>query len=294
MMDRVRTRCGIALWLAFALCGNGLLAQEPRIETTIGMEGSYFLLHRGERIYAKPLPPAGETEKIPPFLVWIVDRVEDGDAERYELRFSGNEAGIYDLGAYLENSEGVRPTGLEPMLVRVVALLPERHDGSLRSPAPAELPTLGGYQTLLWILGIAWAVPVVWWIGSALWRRRPVARAAAAAPPTLADQLRPLIEAAIERSLDASGQARLERMLMAHWRDRLALRGMGHLEALQRMRADPDAGALLAGLEAWLHRRAGSVEFRMEELLAPYRTAQAIEDPELALLGSSSSSEAHA
>jgi hypothetical protein len=257
-------------------------AAEPKITTTIGMEGSYFLLHRGERLFAKPLPRTGETENVPRFLVWIVERVPDGEAERYELRFVGNEAGDYDLGAYLEDAEGRKAQGLEPMPVRVTALLPDRHDGSLRSPEPVELPSLGGYQTLLWILGVAWALPVLWWLGRALIRRRPQRAAEAAAELSLADQLRPLVERAIAHELDAAGQAQLERMLLANWRDRLALRGLPHLEALRRMKADADAGALLLGLERWLHQPPGaSAAPRVEELLAPYRAVRAVDEREL-------------
>lgn len=257
-------------------------SREPKVTTTIGMEGSYFLLRRGERLFAKPLPRAGETENVPRFLVWIVERVPDGEAERYELRFVGNEAGDYDLGEYLEDAEGRKARGLEPMPVRVNALLPERHDGSLRSPAPVELPVLGGYQTLLWILGIAWALPVVWWLGRGLIRRRPRQVAEGEVEPTLADQLRPLVERAIAHELDAAGQAQLERMLLAHWRDRLSLRGLPHLEALRRMKVDAEAGALLSGLERWLHQPPGASEApRVDELLAPYRGVRAVDEHEL-------------
>ncbi|MBK9385239.1 MAG: hypothetical protein IPN34_10540 [Planctomycetes bacterium] len=256
--------------------------QEPKVTTTIGMEGSYFLLHRGGRLFAKPLPRSGEVENVPPFLVWIVERVPDGEAERYELRFVGNEAGDYDLGAYLEDAEGQRAQGLEPMPVRVTALLPERHDGSLSSSEPVSLPVLGGYQTLLWILGVAWGVPVLWWLVRALIRRRPRRAAEGTAEPTLADQLRPLVERAIAHQLDAAGQAQLERMLLAHWRDRLSLRGLPHLEALRRMKVDADAGALLSGLERWLHQPPGASEApRVEELLAPYRAVRAVDEREL-------------
>jgi hypothetical protein len=257
-------------------------SQAPKVTTTIGMEGSYFLLRRGGRLFSKPLPRSGEVENVPPFLVWIVERVPDGEAERYELRFVGNEAGDYDLGAYLEDAEGKRAQGLEPMPVRVTALLPERHDGSLRSSEPVSLPVLGGYQTLLWILGIAWAVPVLWWLVRALIRRRPRRAAEGKAEPTLADQLRPLVERAIAHQLDAAGQALLERMLLAHWRDRLSLRGLPHLEALRRMKTDVDAGALLSGLERWLHQPPGASDApKVEELLAPYRAVRAVDEREL-------------
>lgn len=284
-----------AAWIAAATLGSVAPAQdpppsrppaqgertgEPLVTTTVGMEASYLYRHRGGRLEAVPFRRVEEGENVPPFLLWILDRVVDGESTIYEFRFTGNVPGDYDLRDHLQDAEGRPATDVPPLLVRVESVLPPDHDGVLSEVEDPPLPRLGGYRTLLWILGIAWAIPVVWWILRALWRRRPRAVEPPPAVPTLADQLRPLVEAAVRSELDPVGQARLERMLLAHWRARLEIHESSFLSALRRLKADPTAGALLRGLEEWLHRPGGgSVD--VEALLAPYRGARPVTEGEL-------------
>ena len=65
---------------------------------------------------------------------------------------------------------------------------------------------------------------------------------------------------------------RLERLLLAFWRRRCDLAGLEPAAALARLRAHPEAGALLRGTDAWLHQPPGRAEtVDVEALLAPYR-----------------------
>ena len=109
----------------------------------------------------------------------------------------------------------------------------------------------------------------LWLIG----RRRtaPLPVTAAAHAPTLADRLRPLIEQAAAGQLSRDGQAQLERLLLTHWRQRLNLENEDMAEAIRRLRADAEGGALLRELENWLHRPPGSVKVDVNKLLEPYR-----------------------
>jgi hypothetical protein len=107
-------------------------------------------------------------------------------------------------------------------------------------------------------------------------RRRELAAVPVPPPPsTLAERLRPLVESASRGQLGADEQAHLERMLIGHWRERLALDALDASEAMSRLRAHPEAGALLRALEDWLHRPPGSVQVDVEAMLAPYRGAVA-------------------
>jgi hypothetical protein len=98
----------------------------------------------------------------------------------------------------------------------------------------------------------------------------------------MADQLRPLVEAAIAGRLSAPEQARLERMLIARWRDELELAGLPPAQALRRMREHPEAGQLLEQLEGWLHCPPGAVEVDVAAVLAPYRAHPPVESQDAA------------
>ena len=63
-------------------------------------------------------------------------------------------------------------------------------------------------------------------------------------------------------------------MLLGHWRERLGLDSQDLAEATARLRAHPEAGALLRALEDWLHRPPGSVKVDIDAVLAPYGRPQ--------------------
>jgi hypothetical protein len=98
-----------------------------------------------------------------------------------------------------------------------------------------------------------------------------------AAPLTLADRLRPLVEDARTGELSTERRAELERLLLAHWRERRDLAGVDAADAVIRLRRDEEAGPLLRQLEEWLHRPGGSGahEVDVAALLEPYRAAPA-------------------
>jgi hypothetical protein len=183
---------------------------------------------------------------------------------RYDLRYIGNEPGKRDLLDCLRDGSGRRPAGL--LTVEIASLLPAGQ-AALSDPPPEATAPLGGWKP--WLLALAGI-----WILAVLIVLRPRRRSAAAtvAPlPTLVELLTPLVEAAASGSLDVPGQARLERLLLAFWRERLALDRLEPAAALARLRAHPEAGALLRGTDAWLHQPPGRAAVDVATLLAPYR-----------------------
>jgi hypothetical protein len=89
--------------------------------------------------------------------------------------------------------------------------------------------------------------------------------------PSLAERMRPLVEAAAHGELTAQGQAELERLLMAYWREKLGLPDLRMAEALMRLKAHAEAGELLRAVERWLHRPGGASTTEVTLLLQPYR-----------------------
>ncbi|MEW6073454.1 MAG: hypothetical protein AB1726_12800 [Planctomycetota bacterium] len=192
-----------------------------------------------------------------------------GTAHRYDLVYYGLEPGDYDLRDYLRRLDGSSAADLPSLPITVLSSLPP---GQIRphDAPPRPLPRLGGYRAFLAGSGVLWR-------GGLLppplrgRRRRRAAAAAAGGPPTLAERLRPLVEAARAGTLSGEERAELELALIALWRRRLGLAETGSAAAVAALRDHAEAGPLLRALEDWLHRPGSRARSSVAELLAPYR-----------------------
>ena len=102
-------------------------------------------------------------------------------------------------------------------------------------------------------------------------------------PVTLADRLRPLVDAAVAGNLTQGQHAELERLLIGYWRKRLELEKAAPAEFIGVLRNHDEAGPLLRRLEDWLHRPGGAAEpVDVAALLKPYQTIVA-DPPEEAM-----------
>lgn len=199
------------------------------------------------------------------------------NAWTYDLFFVGLEPRTYALACYLVHPDGTPADELTGVTVRVTSLLPQDHDGALVPTTQRALPWMGGYRLGLALLGAVWIGGLAYFVLANRKKKVPPPPPPIP-PPSLAERLRPLVEAAASGRLDANGQAALERMLMAFWRDRLNLPATLPMPAqLARLKADPEAGALLRSLEEWLHSPRGATPDDVRRVLAPYASIPAPE-----------------
>ena len=231
---------------------------------TVGIEGRLDVLLPAPELKAKP------ADRFAAFTLRVASAQPRGTLFQYDLRYIGYVPGKYDLRAYLLRDDGTPTDDLPPMPVTVAGVLPFDHRGELNLNHDQPLAKLGGYR---WILG---GIAALWILAAfpLFLARRARGKAAGAAvsiaPPTLADRLRPLVESATAGQLTGDQQAQLERLLLAHWRQKLGLEKMEPGEAMSALRDHPEAGALLRTLEDWLHRRPGTTKVDVEAMLAPY------------------------
>ena len=227
-------------------------------------EGTKIVLERGDYL---PRPLDDRT----PLIVRLGSVEKSDGGFTYQFHFIGFEPGDHRLADYLMHPDGSPAEELGDRTFHVATILPPDHDGALTPYIPSPFPWFGGYRALLWLLGIVW---ILGW-GAFLWfgrRRNAVAEHAPEAPaPTYAERLRPYVEAAAEGKLDSAGQAELERLMTAYWRDKLGLGDQHMADELASLREHPEAGSLLRSLERWLHRPGGASPAEIETLLAPYR-----------------------
>jgi hypothetical protein len=235
------------------------------------MEGRVEVVLPGTLLEARPV------EARTKIVLRIAEHRPRGDAMWYDLRYIGLVPGQFDLRGYLMRPDGSPTNNLPPIPVTIAPLLPANHDGSLVQQTASPLGRLGGYRAAMTAIAIIWVLLLV----PLVWRRRRKVVAAAAPPPepTLADRLRPLVEQAAAGTLSRDGQAQLERMLLTHWRQKLALESLAMSDALVRLKAHPEAGDLLRALEAWLHRPPGAASIDVSAVLAPYRKPSAARVP---------------
>lgn len=245
---------------------------EPLSTTTIGVEGRVIVRIPGPALRAAPVDDRSDV------LLRIAASGDDDGATLYDLRFVAQRAGEFDLRGWLTGAAGAPASIADPIPVRVGSLLPGDQNGDLFPIAPGAIPHPGGYRLALVACGILWLTPIAVLVARRVRRRQVAGPAADAAPPTFADLLAPLVQQAAAGELPAADRARLEMLVVAHWRERLSLAGVPHLESLRRIREDAQAGALVRALEAWLHRPTPPDDARAEavRLLDPYRASPAL------------------
>ncbi len=245
---------------------SGKVAASKVAGQSIGIEGRAVVELPGTNYQVKPLDDRTE-------LILRVEKIEpaaEGKAH-YHFHFIGMEPGSYVLADYLIRPDGTRPAEIGETRLQVQAMLPSEHDGQLNAHFPRPFPFIGGYRVALVTLGVLWVGGLVAFAVAGRRKRAPVTAAVAEPEPTFAERLRPLVEAAAMGQLSLEGQANLERLLMGYWRDRLALPEMRMAEAVSRLKAHAEAGAILRAVERWLHQPGAGGASEIRTLLQPYR-----------------------
>lgn len=206
--------------------------------------------------------------------IWPHGAGVEGGAEmhRYDLEWVGLEPGDFDLADWLVLPNGAAAEGLPAIAVTVESVL-GWDQIEPNEPVDGGLPEVGGYRSVVLVLGLVWAALGV---AGFVWVTRRRGEAAGGAgmperPRSLADRLRPRVEAALRGELDGRERAELERLLLGHWRLRLGLTDASAATALAALREHPEGGELLRALERWLHSPGGDAETDVEALLRPYQ-----------------------
>lgn len=260
---------GLGHFLCVIALSLGVLPQDPQTRTTIGIEGRVVVEHRGDAL----VPIDAGDDAVLLLRVGNAESLADGQW-RTELRFLARRPGAYDLRDSLSYGPD-RPVGetIPAILVQVDSLLPADHMGDLDGIPGLDGPDDGGFRTIFRVVLALWLIPAFAWL---IWRwhKRPRPEPIIVEHvPTLAELIQPFINRAIAGELDLEGQAKLERLLLGYWRERLALQAEDQTAALRKMRQHAEAGELLRAVEAWLHRpdHAPADQAEVQRLLAPYQ-----------------------
>jgi hypothetical protein len=253
--------------LAFA---QPVQAEEVR-QSKIGLPARI----EGEVIEGPELEATPWDDRKLPVVVRIVATYPHGTAFRYDLEYTGFEAGDFDLRDYLRRKDGSSAETIPSLPVKFVSVLPA---GQItpRELEAGKLPRVGGYRWLVAGLGTLWIVVLV----ALLWKRRRATSSSGAGgahQPTLAERLRPMVDAAMHGNLQDGQRAELEQLLLGYWCKQLELEHLKPTQAIAQLREHAQAGPLLRQLEAWLHQPEPRQQVDVGELLKPYRDLPADE-----------------
>ena len=260
----------------FALGGSAAADPPTTRHFARGLTGEITLEYDGPGLRAKP------DQDLNAAIVLRLNELtrEPGGHRRYRLEFIGGVAGAFDLRELIEHADGTAASDLAPIQVTIESELPAQHGTDLFDLGGERVGLESHYRLLLGLVAAAWILVPVAVVVRRRMLRRPAPLPPAAVPaPTVADQLRPLVEAAMGRGLSIGEQARLELLLLSFWRERLQLGDLPPHEAIARLRGDGDAGRLLLAVERWLHARGEAGPRPAEDvaaLLEPYRSMAAL------------------
>lgn len=232
---------------------------------SVGMTGKMEqLVLPGSELEAVP-----RTDQAQPLVVRIDNVFPHGTDFRYDLVYYSLEPGDFDLRNVLRRKDGTSAADLPPLPIHVTTLLAqgqvEPHTLLMK-----QSPRLGGYRALLVVGGLLWGAGMV---AILTYRRRGKEHNSGlvARKQTVAEKLRPYVQEAMQNRLTSERRAELEMLLLSYWRKKLQLEELRPGESLQKMKADPHAGALLRALEDWLHRPTPPEAVDVAELLKPYQ-----------------------
>jgi len=268
--------CAMCFVVAFALQGATHADGDVAATAARGIAGEVTFVYDG-----LPISVRANQTLTSSMLVRLSRVAPEGEVPaRYRLAFLGGVAGEFDLREHLEHGDGHPIDDLPPLRVRIFSQLPAQPGTDLFSGDSPQFALTSRYRLVLGGVAAIWLLVPVTVVARRMLRRTPPEAAPVAAPvATVADQLRPLIEAARGDGLSVSEQGRLELLLLMFWRERLGMTELRPAESIRRLREDPEAGRLLGAVERWLHARgraAPQPETDVAALLEPYASTPAM------------------
>ncbi len=197
--------------------------------------------------------------------VRIARVIEQPGTRVYDVRYTVNRAGVFDLKDYLTAEDGTHLDGLPSFKFNGDPKLSKSLDTRIQETEEIRVDIGGHYYAILTGLAVFW---IVWLLLLIFYGRPKRLPPAAPAPPepTLAEMLRAFLAQLEAGTLNAEAKAKMEMLLLRRWREELALSGVSMYAAHTAISRDEKTGLPLRQLQDWLHRPASNI--RNDEIAA--------------------------
>ena len=252
-------------------------------QTSFEVEGKIFQADR--RNYDSHTPEGLIALDKVDVLVRIADVEKlSGNKFKYTIAYIPQREGTFDLRDHLLELNAYPNAKIPSIKFTSHYLLTDKEkvDTNLISEYELTKPNFGNYWTYFKLLAIAWFVGFVLCL---FYRRKFSTKVKLVKKTTktvsLADQLAELINVAIKDNLSVAQKARLEMLIVHHWRAKLNLTGQSMQESLKIIKQDKTAGELVIQIEKWIHCPANKDSVNLDKLLAPYKNEPAVSDLQL-------------
>lgn len=219
----------------------------------------------GPKVVAKPI-----ANRAQPVIVRIVETYTHGSGFRYDIEYKALEPGSYDVADFLAREDGSE-TAIPEIAVNVYPILAADEVRPYILPL-FKSPFRSYYLPLLLVIGAIWVAGLLMILFYGRGKtKRPISEQKQL---TVAERMRPLIDAAIAGELTTQQQAELERVLTGFWSKKLRLNHLSADALRQKLREHAEASLMLNQIDYWLHRPATDPANAIDvnALLQPYQT----------------------
>lgn len=241
---------GLAL-LAAVVAAWWFLQHDDDLKVPLGVEQAAIITYSGPGLVVKPFRYGVAVN------VRIAQVTEQAGAKVYDVRYLVNREGEHDLIEYLMADDGKPLSGLPSFKVKGDPKLSKELEARVKETEDIGIEVRGHYLLTLGALGVFW---IAWLFALIFWRRpRKPAAVPVTPPPTLAEQLRRLLDELEQGRLDAEQKARLEMLLLRCWREGLVPADAPMSAVLAAIARGERTGEALGLLQRWLHRPGSGV-----------------------------------
>lgn len=247
----------------FILIFNLSILTGAENKTSVGVG----LVIEGIEISGSKVIPIPRADYQVPIVLRIVSAEQTEEGYTYSLHAEGLDPGNYDLAKYLKREDNT-PLEVDVIPFEVNSILANKLDEP-RKLTSTKPEGIGGYTTLLWVLGILWLLVL---LGMIFYKKRSDLPAEdQAPPPTLTEKITALLKQSNNDKLNTENQAQLERLLIGHWMEKFPeLKDKPMSESLTFLRNNEESSPMIRSVERWLHSGKEVTDDEIRDTLAPY------------------------